>query len=107
MTALDSEKAELAEFLLAENKLNSKITTEGLELNMDDVQAYSLVRMVTKFLHRKNLSNKYWVSADNNSVRINEFKHDKKSKENKHPVSPSIMKHGFYTKKQIIICQNS
>jgi len=95
MAALDSEKRKLADYLLSEYKLNSNITIEGLELNMDDVQAYSLVRMVTKFLHHKNLSNKYWVSADNNSVKINEFKHEKKSKENKHPVSPSIIKHGF------------
>jgi hypothetical protein len=95
MTALDSEKGKLADYLLSEYKLNSNITSEGLELNMDYVQAYSLVRMVTNFLHHKNLSNKFWVSADNNSVKVNEFKHGKKAKENKHPVTPSIMKHGF------------
>jgi hypothetical protein len=95
MADLESEKEKLGEFLLNQFKLASKITTAGLELNMDNVPTYSAVIMVTKFIRHKNLSNKYWVSAENNVVKINKFKRQKKTKENKHPVTPSIIKHGF------------
>ena len=95
MADLEPDKQKLAEFLLSEFKLNSKLISEGLELNADEAPAYSLVRMVTKFLHHKNLNNKYWVSAETNALRIHKFKHEKKAKENKHPTTASIMKHGF------------
>jgi len=95
MADLEQDKQKLADFLLSEFKLNSKLISEGLELNADEAPAYSLVRMVTKFLHHKNLNNKYWVSAETNAVKINKFKHKKKTKENKHPTTASIMKHGF------------
>ncbi len=95
MRELDSEKENLAKFLLSQSKLTSTITSDGLELNMEEVPTYSLARMVTKFLHNKNLSNTYFVDVDNNVVRINRFKHENKVKKNKHPTTPSIMKHGF------------
>ena len=95
MADLKPDKQKLAEFLFSEFKLNSELVPEGLALNEAEAPAYSLVRMVTKFLHRKNLSNKYWVSAETNAVRINKFNHEKKTKENKHPTTASIMKHGF------------
>ncbi len=95
MPDLESEKEKLADFLGSQFKLASKITSEGLELNIDDVPTYSLIIMVTKFIRHKNLSNKYGASAENNVVKINRFKHEKKAKENKHPVTPSIIKHGF------------
>jgi len=95
MKDLDSEKENLAAFLHNQFALESSITAEGLELKTDNVETYSVVRMVTKFIHHKNLSNKYWVSAENNVVKINKFTHEKKAKENKHPVTPSMIKHGW------------
>jgi hypothetical protein len=95
MQDLESEREKLAIYLQSKFKLTSKLTREGLELNMDDAPNYSALTMVTKFIHDKNLSNKYWVSSENNKVKINKFKHDKKEKENKHPTTPSIIKHGF------------
>jgi hypothetical protein len=95
MADLDSEKENLANFLRNKFTLNSTITTQGLELKMDDVPTYSLARMVTKFLYRKNLNSTHWVNVENNVVKINRFKHENKAKKNKHPVTPSIMKHGF------------
>ena len=93
MADLFSEKEKLATFLLQEFKLNSKETSYGLEL--DNVPTFSLVKMVTKYLQHNNLNNKYWVSAENHEIKINRFKHEKKAKENKHPITPSIIKHGF------------
>jgi hypothetical protein len=81
MADLDAEKANLANFLESKFNLKSSITSKGLELNTEDVQTYSLVRMVTKFLHHKNLNSTHWVSVENNEVKINKFKITCKIKE--------------------------
>jgi len=95
MADLDSEKENLAKFLLSQFKLNSSITSEGLELNMDDVSTYALARDVTKFVYHKNLNSTHWITVKNNVVKINRFKHSKKEKKNKHPTTPSTIKHGW------------
>jgi len=46
MADLDGEKENLANFLRSQFKLNSSITPEGLELNMEDVSTYALARGV-------------------------------------------------------------
>ena len=81
MGDLDAEKTNLANFLNSQFKLNSLITARGLELNMGDVQTYSLVTMVKKFIYHKNLNATHWVNAENNVVRINRFKGTAKKKE--------------------------
>ena len=81
MADLDSEKANLANFLSSQYKLNSSITPKGLELNMDDVPAYSLAIMVKKFIYHKNLNSTHWVTVENNVVKINKFKGITKKKE--------------------------
>ena len=86
MADLDAEKANLVDFLESKFKLKSSITSKGLELNSKDIQAYSLVRMVNKFLHHKNLNSKHWVSIENNDVKINKFK-DTNQKKEKHKKS--------------------
>ncbi|MGA3060103.1 MAG: hypothetical protein ABSD92_06995 [Candidatus Bathyarchaeia archaeon] len=95
MPDLNSEKENLSNFLLSHSKLNSAITSEGLELNMDDISTHALARIVTKFLYHKNLNSTHWVTVENNVVKINRFKHEKKEKKNKHPVTPSLIKHGW------------
>ena len=81
MADLDSEKANLANFLSSQYKLNSMITSKGLELNMDDVPAYSLAIMVKKFVYHKNLNSTHWVAVENNVVKIYRFKGTAKKKE--------------------------
>ena len=81
MADLDSEKANLANFLSSQYKLNSTITSKGLELNMDDVPAYSLAIMVKKFVYHKNLNSTHWVAVENNVVKIYRFKGTAKKKE--------------------------
>ncbi len=95
MADLDGEKERLANFLRSQFKLNSTVASEGLELNMDDVSTFALARMVTKFVYRKNLNSTHWVTVENNVVRINKFKHQKKEKKNKHPTTASTIKHGW------------
>ena len=95
MADLDGEKENLANFLLSQFKLNSLITPRGLELNMEDVPTYALSRMVNKFVYRKNLNGSHWVAVENNVVKINRFKHEKKAKINKHPTTASTIKQGW------------
>ena len=95
MGDLDGEKENLAKFLLNQSKLNSSIIREGLELKMDDVSSFALARIVTKFVYRKNLNGTYWVNVKNNVVKINRFTHQKETKKNKHPTTPSTIKHGW------------
>jgi len=92
---LDEEKENLANFLHSQFGLNSSITHEGLELNMEDASTYALARMVTKFVYRKNLNGTHWVDVKNNVVKINRFTHQKTSKKNKHPTTASTIKHGW------------
>jgi len=95
MADLDGEKENLANFLRSQFALNSSVTPNGLELNMEDVSTFALARKVTKFVYRKNLSSTHWVNVENNVVKINRFKHEKKAKKNKHPVTASTIKHGW------------
>ena len=95
MGDLDGEKENLANFLRSQLRLNSSITPEGLELNMEDISTYALARRVNKFVYRKNLNSTHWVTVENDVVKINRFKHEKKEKKNKHPVTASTIKHGW------------
>ncbi|HYA77629.1 MAG TPA: hypothetical protein VEF91_02815 [Verrucomicrobiae bacterium] len=95
MADLDDEKENLANFLHNQFGLNSSITTEGLKLNMDEVSTYALARKVNKFVYRKNLNSTHWVTVEKDVVKINRFKHEKKDKKNKHPVTASTIKHGW------------
>jgi len=95
MGDLDEETENLASFLLKQFNLKSSVIREGLELNMSDVSSYTLAREVTKFVYRKHLNGTHWVDVENNVVKINRFKHQNKVKKNKHPTTPSTIKHGW------------
>ena len=81
MADLDAEKTNLAEFLSSQYKVNSTITSKGLELKMEDAPISTAVIMVKKFIHHKNLSSTHWVNAENNVVKIYKFKGNAKKKE--------------------------
>jgi hypothetical protein len=95
MNDLDSEKESLANFLQKHFKLNSSLNQQGLELNGADISTYELLRMVNKFVNSKGLNRTHWVNVEGNVVKINRFKQQNKEKKNKHPVTASIIKHGW------------
>jgi len=95
MNDLDSEKESLANFLHKHFKLNSSLNQQGLELDGANVSTYELLRMVNKFVNSKGLNRTHWVNVDGNAVKINRFKHEDKGKKNKHPVTASMIKHGW------------
>jgi hypothetical protein len=88
MADLDGEKSSLAEFLLSHFKLDSTVTSKGLEVNQDKAPTASIANMVTKFLYHKNLNSTHWVTLENNVVKISRFKSAKK-KEKHGKSSPS------------------
>ena len=92
---LQSEKENLSNFLRSHSKLGSFPCHEGLNLNVEDVSPQELERIVNKFVYHRNLNSTHWVALERNVVKINRFKHPKETKENKNPVSPSIIKHGW------------
>ena len=81
MADLDAEKTSLSDFLCSQYKVNSSLTSKGLELNMEDAQISSVIVMVKKFIHHKNLSSTHGVNAENNVVKIYKFKGTAKKKE--------------------------
>ena len=95
MNDLDSQKESLANFLHKHFKLDSSLNQQGLELNGADVSTYELLRMVNKFVNSKGLNRTHWVNVQGNMVKINRFKHENKGKKNKHPVTASVIKHGW------------
>jgi hypothetical protein len=95
MNDLDSEKESLSNFLHKHFKLDSSLNQQGLELNGADVSTYELLRMVNKFVNSKGLNRTHWVNVKGNAVKINRFKHENKEKKSKHPVTASIIKHGW------------
>ncbi len=95
MGDLQGEKEALSSFMHSQFNLNSSSSHEGLELNAEQVSPQELERIVNKFVYHKNLNNAYWATLEKNVVKINKFKRHKKIKENKHPLTPSIIKHGW------------
>jgi hypothetical protein len=88
MADLDDEKKDLAIFLNSHFKLDSTITSHGLEVTMEDPSASSLARMVTKFIYHKNLNSSHWVTVENNVVKISKFKGGTKKKDKHEKSSP-------------------
>jgi len=95
MGDLDTEKENLANFLHSQFALESKVTSGGLAVKMEDAPAYTLAREVTKFVYRKNLNGSHWVKVENNVVKIHRFKKLKAEKKNKHPTTASTIKTGW------------
>ena len=79
------------------SNLKSEVTANRTKLTVhqEGLTPQELQKAVTKFVYNQNLNSTHWVSIDGNVVKINRFKHTKKTKENKNPVSPSIITHGW------------
>ena len=75
---LENERNNLAEYLMSHFKVDSTLTSKGLEVNQEKAPTASLANMVTKFLYHKNLNSTHWVSIENNVVKISKFKGPKK-----------------------------
>ena len=92
---LNGEKESLSNFLLKHFKLKSKLISDGLELDGEDVSTFELQRMVTKFVNSKKLNSTHWAAVEGKVVKINRFNRKKDEKKNKHPQTASTIRHGW------------
>ena len=95
MRELATERENLMSFLRTHFRLHSSLSYSGLSVNREDTSSQELMRMVTKFVYHKNLNSTHWVALENNTIKINKFKHQKKDKKNKNPLTASTIKHGW------------
>jgi hypothetical protein len=92
---LQDEAENLSNFLFSQLKVSSSVSRKGLELKAQGVSAQELERVVNKFVHHRNLNSTHWVALEKNAVKIYKFNQTKKAKENKNPVQPSVITHGW------------
>jgi hypothetical protein len=78
---LQNEKERLSSFL--QSNLNVSVDPAGTKLVLDSekVSVLELQQVVTKYVHRHNLSRTHWVSVEDKTVKINRFKGHEKKKE--------------------------
>jgi hypothetical protein len=95
MGDLQGEKEDLSAYLESHFKIESSPLNEGLSINAEKVSPQELERIVNKFVYHRNLNSTHWVELDKNVVKIRKFEHTEKTKKNKHPITPSIIKHGW------------
>jgi hypothetical protein len=81
---LENEQEHLSSFL----KLNLKVEFEASKgkflFNSEKVSPQELQKIVTKFLHKRNLNGSHWASLEGSVVKINKFKSESKKPEKQH-----------------------
>jgi hypothetical protein len=92
---LQDQKENLTNYLRLHLKVEYIPSNQGLKLNAPNVSPQELERQVNKFVYHQNLNSTHWVKLEKNVVKINRFKHAKKTKENKNPVAPTKISHGW------------
>jgi hypothetical protein len=75
---LQSEKDNLASFLHSRIKVDATRTNEGLTIKPEETLPLELKRAVNNFIYHRNLNVTHWVSLENDIVKINRFKDNKK-----------------------------
>jgi len=93
---LQGEREPLSGFLRLSLKVD--VTSSGNKLLVDpeELSPQELKRVVSKFVYRRSLNNRYWVALEGRVVKINKFKDVKKHEKRKKEVTPpSIVKHGW------------
>jgi hypothetical protein len=96
LSEIEGDRESLSSLLCSRLKVN--ITADGKKLLIDseDLSSEELKRLVNKFIYRRNLMNKYWVALRGDVIRVEKFKHPKKSGKRKRKVTqPSTIKHGW------------
>jgi hypothetical protein len=81
---LQTEKETLVSFL--KSNLNAPVTISDHKIILDSekISVLELQRIVTKYVHRHNLSRTHWVSIKDRTVQINRFKGGSEKKKEKH-----------------------
>jgi hypothetical protein len=85
---LQNEKEHLVIFLHSNLNVPVTPTENKLILDSEKLSVIELQQAVTKYVHRHNLSRTHWVSAQNETVKINRFHGSEKKKEKHNKSAP-------------------
>ena len=92
---LKDECEALSSFLSSKLKINVTSNDNKIFVDSNSSLSNELKRLVNKFVYRRRLNHKYWVTLEGDVVKVNKFKRfEKKKKEEKGPI-PSTIKHGW------------
>jgi hypothetical protein len=96
LVELESEGESLSRFLRSRIKANVTLSGNKISIESEELPPQELKRLVTKFIYRGNLSNRYWVALENDEVKIYRFKAvEKREKRKRETTPPSTIKHGW------------
>ena len=92
---LNEIKESLSNFL--HKSLNKEVASDdhNLVVDSDRISPEELKGLVNKFIYHQHLNNRYWVSLEDNSVKIHKFKGKKTEKKKKHSPAPATIQHGW------------
>jgi hypothetical protein len=86
---LENEIDNLSSFLKSNLNVDFVSGKGNLFSDSEKVAPQELQKIVTKFLHRRNLSSSHWASLEGSIVKINKFKIEKKKPEKQHKKNSS------------------
>lgn len=93
---LEDERESLSSFLRTTLKVEVTFDGNNVSVDSEKLSPQELKRLVSKFIYRRRLNNKYWVSLEGGAVEIRKFKGVKESEKRKKKVTPpSTIKHGW------------
>ena len=93
---LDDEIESLSNFLRSKLKVDVTSTGTKMLIGSENLSSKEVKRLVTKFLYRRNLMNKYWVALKGDVIKINKFKRSEKHEKRKGKgTPPSTVRHGW------------
>jgi hypothetical protein len=86
---LEEEQDRLSIFLKSNLDVDFVSSKGKLSSDSEKIEPQELQKLVTKFLHRRNLNSSHWVSLEGSVVKINRFKSEKKKPEKQHKKTTS------------------
>jgi hypothetical protein len=96
LSELEDEIESLSNFLRSKLKVEVTSTGKKMLIDSENLSSKELKRLVTKFLYRRNLMNKYWVALKGDVVKINRLKRSEKHEKRRGKgTPPSTIRHGW------------
>ena len=92
---LQGEKEHLVGFLYSSLKVDATSKQNRLSVDSEKLSPKELLRVVNRFVYRRNLNGTHWVSLEGSVVKINKFKNAKKPEKSRKNPTPPKFAHGF------------
>jgi len=90
------ERDLLSDFVKSKLKTDVAVSGNKISVHSEGLSAEDLKTLISKFVYRRNLNNKYWVALEDDTIKIKKFEGSKKNEKSKKNVTrPSTIKHGW------------